>query len=267
METKAKVKYLGDQLDESGTIKATIEDRKAKAFGIVADITAITDSIPLGAWRIQAALLLRQAMLVNGTLFNSECWQGKNSSKLISDLSKPDQLLFRSIVDGHSKVPIEFMHLEMGTVPFQFIHKGRRANFLQYILKKHSDELIKKVYTAQKVDSMPGDFCNLVMDDLRDLNIHMEEKQIALMNTERFKKLIKSKVKEASFKYLTDLQQTHSKIKNIKYDDLTIQPYLSSSLFSKSEVSTLFRLRSRTIPGIKNDFRQLYNNDLPCSTH
>ena len=76
MENSVKVKYLGDQLDETGNAKATIDERKAKGFGIISDISAITDEIPLGPWRIKAALLLRQAMLINGTMFNSECWQG-----------------------------------------------------------------------------------------------------------------------------------------------------------------------------------------------
>jgi hypothetical protein len=115
MKQSEKVKYLGDQLDKSGKAKTTIEERKAKGFGIIADISAITDDIPLGPWRIQSALMLRQAMLVNGTMFNSECWQGKTVSSDIKVLNKADKGLHRSLVDGHAKTPLEFLHLEFGT--------------------------------------------------------------------------------------------------------------------------------------------------------
>ena len=178
MDNEEKVKYLGDQLDTTGKAKTTIEDRKAKGYGIISDITAITDDIPLGQWRIPAALLLRKAMLVNGTMFNSECWQGKTISKDIEVLNKPDEALHRSLIDGHAKTPCEFLHLEFGTVPFHIIHKGRRANFHQYILKKDKDELVKRVYSAQQSVKTSGDFCELISKDLEGLKVHMTENHI-----------------------------------------------------------------------------------------
>ena len=264
MQNQEQVKYLGDELVATGTARATIDKRTAKGFGITSDITAITDDIPLGQWRIQAGLLLRQAMLVNGTLFNSECWQGKEVSKDILLLSKPDQALHRSLISAHSKTPLEFLYLEFGTAPFQFIHAGRRAKYQQYILQKETEELIKQVYSAQKVESVPGDFCELVTESLRSLDIHMNEHQIEAMSVKEYKALIKSQVKKSAFKYLLEEQKRHSKVDHIKYEKLEIQPYLCSPLFSRKEQSTLFRLRSRTIPGIRNDFRGMYKDDISC---
>ena len=182
-----EVKYLGDDIDKSGKVKASIEKRKAKGYGIASEITAITDDIPLGQWRIQAGIMLRQAMLVNGTLFNSECWQGNSVSKDICSLNKPDEALHRSLVTAHAKTQLEFLHLEFGTVPMNIIHAGRRANYLQYILQKDSNELIKEVYLAQKTNSSPGDFCELVFKDLNTLKCHMTEGQIKSMSEEKYK--------------------------------------------------------------------------------
>ena len=42
-------------------------------------------------------------------------------------------------------------------------------------------------------------------------------------------------------------QQKHSKIKNIKYEKLETQKYMTSSLFRNNEVNLLFALRSRNI--------------------
>ena len=264
MNEAVKVKYLGDQVAQKGSTKATIDERKAKGYGIIAEISAITDDIPLGPWRIQSALLLRQAMLINGTMFNSECWQSRNIAKEILELPKPDQALHRNLVDSHAKVPLEFMHLEMGTVPVQFIHKGRRLNFHKYISQKDPEELVSKIHEAQQQFSNPGDFCNLINQDMIDLDIHINKNHHTSMGSIQYKDWIKTKVTEAAFRYLTSIQQTHSKVKDIKYSKLELQPYLHSPLFSRKQMSTLFRLRSRTFSGIKSDFSQLYKPDLAC---
>ena len=101
MNKADQIKYIGDEIDKTGKAKATIEKRKAKGFDLPSEITAITDDIPLGPWRLQSGLMLRQAMLVNGTLFNSECWQGKDVDKDIKILNKPDEALHRSLVSAH----------------------------------------------------------------------------------------------------------------------------------------------------------------------
>ena len=48
MNGSKREKYLGDYITSSGKNDATIEDRKNKGYGIVAEILAILDDIPLG---------------------------------------------------------------------------------------------------------------------------------------------------------------------------------------------------------------------------
>ena len=81
--------------------------------------------------------------------FNSGCWQGKIVAKDINVLSKPDEAMHRSLVIAHSKTPLEYLHMEFGTVPFNVIHKGRRANYHPHILKMKQPELVKQLYLAQ----------------------------------------------------------------------------------------------------------------------
>ena len=77
------------------------------------------------------------------------------------------------------------MHLEFGTVPLNIIHKGRRANYQQHVLKKEKTELVRKVYSAQEDNIKSGDFCQFVSSDLKDLNVHMSEQQIASTGTQQ----------------------------------------------------------------------------------
>ena len=127
-----------------------------------------------------------------------------------------------------------------------------------------SEELVKQIFSAQQTESVDGDFCNLIASDLEDLKVHMSEQHIAAAGTQQYKSYIKSKVKEAAFEYLLKEQQTHSKVKHIKYEKLQIQPYLCSPLFSRKEKSLLFRLRSRTVAGIKADFGKMYGDNQSC---
>ena len=69
-------KYLGDVIDKTGSIQATINSRKSKGQGIISEILSILDEIPLGLHRIDVAMKLREVMLLNGILYNSEAWHG-----------------------------------------------------------------------------------------------------------------------------------------------------------------------------------------------
>ena len=57
MKNSKKEKYLGDFIDESGKIKATIEDRVSKGWGIISEIKAILNEVPLGKFNVEIGLL------------------------------------------------------------------------------------------------------------------------------------------------------------------------------------------------------------------
>ena len=82
MKDSNQEKYLGDLINSTGTIRSTIEQRKSKGFGIVNEIISILDEIPLGRYRLEIGLRLRQAMLVNGMLYNSEAWHSVSESEI-----------------------------------------------------------------------------------------------------------------------------------------------------------------------------------------
>ena len=74
-ESKAE-KYLGDVLHNSGSVKLNVSRRLTKGWGRISEILAIVKEAPLGRRRIEAGLILRKSLLLNGTLFNSEAWHG-----------------------------------------------------------------------------------------------------------------------------------------------------------------------------------------------
>jgi hypothetical protein len=120
MKESQREKYLGDVLNNTGKIEATIDERVSKGYGIVSEILALVDQVPLGKYRIEMGLKLRQAMLINGILFNSEVWHGVTDDH-VEALEKVDEHLLRSLLQCQSKTPLEFLFLETGPVPIRFI--------------------------------------------------------------------------------------------------------------------------------------------------
>ena len=102
-----------------------------KGYGIVNEILSILSEIPLGPYWVSVGLKLRDAMLLNGILFNSEIWYNVTEEEE-KKLSEVDEYLLRSILGAPSKTPKEALFLETGCIPIKFILKMRRAMYLSY---------------------------------------------------------------------------------------------------------------------------------------
>ena len=142
-------KYLGDIITNNGRNDANIAARKAKGFVIAGDILSILDEVPLGTHRIEAGIVMRNGMLINGILTNSEVWNGLSENDY-KELEVVDEYLLRGILESHYKVAKESLYLETGLLPIRYIIKKRRLNYLRHILSRNREELISKIYYAQK---------------------------------------------------------------------------------------------------------------------
>ena len=105
---------------------------------------------------MEIGLKLRQAMLMNSLLFNSEAWHDITLAD-VKRLEQVDEHLHRFLLGSHSKCATEMLYLETGSWPLRFKILQRRILFLQTILKRSDTELTKKVFLAQLAD--PCRFC------------------------------------------------------------------------------------------------------------
>ena len=136
-------------------------ERRTKAYAVLAEIRAILSDVPLGKYRTETGLMLRQAMFINGVLYNSEVWHNLSTTD-IAIIENIDHQLIRVICNAHSKTPIEFLYLETKSQPLSHIISTRRIMYLHHILQKEETELVKRVYNAQKESPTKGDFVTLV---------------------------------------------------------------------------------------------------------
>ena len=132
---------------------------------------------------MEIGLKLRQAMLINGIMYNSEAWQGIQE-KDISLLEKVDESLLRGVISAHPKIPIEALYLETKSVPIRFILASRRIKYLHTSLQRDETELVRKVFEAQRNYPSPGDFIEIVRKDCESIGLEMSEKERFISDTE-----------------------------------------------------------------------------------
>ena len=261
MENSKREKYLGDIIDETGTNKSNLEKRKSKGYGIISDILTIVSEVPLGQWKVEAGLSLRQAMLINGMLYNSEAWHNLNYKDVII-LEKVDEALLRGLLGAHPKIPTEALYLETKCIPIRYIIASRRILYLHNILQKDSNEMIRKIYEVEKMKPSVGDFSELVKEDMVNIGLKMSETEISRTTKSRFKIIVKQKIYQQAFKYLKEKKNKHSKMQNLHYASFETASYLKSPYFNSSDISLLLALRTRTVRGIRSDFGGLYSDKM-----
>ena len=264
MNEAQEVKYLGDLINDTGKPKATIMQRVNRGYAIVGQIFALLKDLPIGNLRVLIGLELRQAWLINGTLFNSEVWHGVAESD-IAHFVEIDKYLLKGLVKAHAKVAIEHIYLETAAVPIPYIVSARRLIYLQNILQRSDEEMIKKIYFHQKTNPSLGDWCYLVEKDFDIIGEHLPEDTIAAMAPIEFKKYVKSKIRNAAFQYLEGLKNSHSKVRENIYSGLeNPQDYITSKLFTNQQCSLIFALKSRTLRGVKTNFKSMNQENLLC---
>ena len=250
--------YLKASLTKNAKHAQTVSKRRDTGFGIISDIMQLLETIGDNKRRVRVGLQLRQAWFLNALLVNLEVWHNvmKKDIEIITQL---DNYLMRKILNSHSKAPIEFLYLETGTIPVEFVIKSRRVNYLHNIIKRDNKELVKRVYNVQKENPSKGDWSTMVREDMEGIGLRIDEQQIRQMSKNQFKKVVRNLVEKAAFRYLQEQKSRHTKVKNIEYNELKLQPYLESE-----EAAVLMNIRGQCINGVKMCFKTTFENDKYC---
>ena len=120
--------------------------------------------------------------------------------------------------------------------------------FLHYLVNRPKTDLISQVLHAQKEEPIKNDWYSSVMKDLEDFGLdYLDLEDIRCMKKDPFKKLVKEKCQDIALKYLLEDNEGKSKLKNLKYYQLSMQPYLQSDQITTRQKKYLFRFRTRMI--------------------
>ena len=173
-------------------------------------------------------------------------------------------MFFKQLFNSHSKTGIECYYNESASIPIRIKVSARRLMYWWHILSVDKSELIHRVYTAQKLSPVHGDWVKQLDIDKQQFNITLSDTEIKSISQQKFRNYVQKRSSELTIQYLEKLQKKNSKSKGLDMRDMRISPYLQDSRFSKYERELLFKLRSKTI-WVKDNFRNAYlDNDMLC---
>ena len=237
--------YLGDIISSDGKNTLNIESRVSKGLGIVSQIMDILKSVSFGVHYFEIAATLREAMLVNGLLTNSEVWYGLTGME-VNKLEEVDKLLLRQIFQVASSCPTEALYLELGCVPLGIIIKGRRIKYLHHLVTREETEMLSNFfYTQWKYPSAKNEWTEQVKKDLIEFGIKGDIEWMKTKSKSSFKAIVKKKTNEFAADTLKLVKESHSKMSNLDYDDLEMQQYLKDENIKTNQARALFRFRTR----------------------
>ena len=98
MECVQRDTYLGDVISADGTNTANIKARISKGNGILSKIRNYLETVSFGKHYFKIALLLRESLLLNGTLTNCESWYGISESEIL-ELKNMDLTFIRTLFE------------------------------------------------------------------------------------------------------------------------------------------------------------------------
>ena len=124
------------------------------------------------------------------------------------------------------------------------------------------DELVSKVYKAQKLFPVKDDFVHQINEDKEEIGLLISESEMKNMKKTSFKSLVKDKIRSSAHSYLVQKKESLSKLNNLT-TDFSLKEYLSTDKLSTTEKQLLFKLRTRMIP-VKGNFSSMYKEDMSC---
>merc|ERR1712208_64340 len=137
---------------------------------------------------------------------------------------------------------------------------SRRLNFLHYILSEDEDSLLRRFLESQLDCPVKGDWVNTVREDLEELKIDLEPRNVTRLSKETFRETIKERIKDRALHYLQTIQKSHSKTRNIIYNKLEMQSYLmSGGNMNIQEKCFAFASRTRMLD-LKANFKSSFTN-------
>ena len=262
MQKVSEETYLGDIISEDGKNTKNLKQKISKGLGIISQIMNILENVTLGEHFFTTAVLLRESMFLNGILTNVEVLYGLKKSE-IEQLEELDKNLLRQILSTPISTPSESLFLELGCLDIETVIKSRRINYLHYLVTRKESEMVKKFFLIQwKYPTNKQEWTEQVKTDLLDFQIPVDIEFIQTKSKNSFKNLVKIKAKEYCFFKLMTMKIKHTKMDNLFYSELRMQPYLKSNLFTAEQAKMIYSFRTR-MSNFKENYRGSQGHS-PC---
>ena len=123
--------------------------------------------------------------------------------------------------------------------------------------------MLYKVYSAQKVSQVQGDWVELLEADKSMFKINLSDDEMEKMSKYKLQKYLKKMSIEVTLGYIEGLKAKHSKVEKYDTSKLSTSEYLTDNRFSRSEHALLFKLWSRMVQ-VKYNFQNGNLGNMLC---
>ena len=130
-------------------------------------------------------------------------------------------------------------------LPINYEIDQRRMVFLHHILNLDEDDPVRKMYNNQTLLSGEKNWGNEVKSLRVKFGVTESDDEIKAMSRDSYKSKIKKAVREYAFTQLLTVCRSKSKTKDLNYDRLETQDYLTKLYPWQAEL--IFRCRSKTL--------------------
>ena len=134
----------------TGNNNINIKERCKMGHAAISQRKSMLSEINYGRFTIQTGLIFRDSIFMSKILLNSEIWHSLTKYQ-IEELEQIDRILFRNILDAHSKTGIEWFYAECGKFDVNTKIKIRRLMYLWHVLSRDKTELIRRIYNTQTI--------------------------------------------------------------------------------------------------------------------
>ena len=199
-------------------------------------------------------------MLRPSILYACETYYNLKESE-IRQIERIEENYMRRLFKTSKGCPINQLYLELGQIPARFEILKLRLLFLKYILNQDEKSLIKRFFLLQIEQPTRGDWASTCVQNLKELCIFEPLEEIEKMTKNKFKNILKEKIKKEAFVYL--IKKKGIKGKEIKYSVLKMADYLlpNKTGISIEDQRSIFSVRNRMV-NIPDNFSSQQNGDL-----
>ena len=232
MIDSSEIVYLGEIISADAKNTKNVKNRTSKGLGLVTDIMDTLDNLKLGPFYFETAVMLRNAILINGMANNIEVWHNVTKSE-VKELETVDRLLLSNIFGKLPRsMPRECFYLELGLEELGTILKKRRIMYFQDVVSRKKKDMLYRFLMIQWHGNKKGDFMEMVREDLEDFSLPKELSFYENFDRNKFKNIVKNQAKSYSLNKLLKDKNSHSKMKHLLYKSLKMQPYLKDKNLS-----------------------------------
>ena len=255
--------YLGFVISSQGDNLANICHLKKKSIGVIRKIIDKLNSLNLQKYFFECAMIFMNVILRGSILYACEVYYNLKENEL-RQIERIEEGYLRQILKTTKGCPITQLYLEVGQIPARFEIQKMRLLFLKYILQQNDESILKKFLNLQFKQKTKGDWASTCLNDLKSLRITETLEEIKSMTKNKFKNILKDRIKENALKYLTEKQG--KKGKDIVYKDIQMSEYLSPSnkRLTIEQKRRLFEVRNQMVD-IPSNFPTKYTyNKCDC---